>query len=217
MRLTSEQIECINQTLIEKGVNYDDIKLEVLDHIATEIESEMELSNNDFPMVYNQVFDNWSGEFKIKKDFFSLLSTYPKIVQSKMKNQFKKEIVFVVTSCVLLITGFQFIADTHSRLYFLKSINNILFYTYCTTGVIALLIKLWNLKSKATSTYKHLFDTRFTLLIIFLTIIIKSTVPHNLIDQNLYVGTASCFFVYFLSTIYVGVKHVQFQRKLAIQ
>jgi hypothetical protein len=217
MQLTAEQIECINQTLIGKGIKFDDIKLEVLDHIATEIENEMEATAKDFEVVYNEVLKNWSEEFKLTKDFFSLQSTYPKLVHSKLKNQLRSEIVLALTSSLLLIIGLQFVDDTEGKLQYLKLVNDVLFYTYCTTAAVALLIKLWNLKSKTTTTYKHLFDSRFTLLIIFLSIIINSSVPHDQTNQNLFVATISCFFVFLLSTIYVGMKHIQFQRKFSIQ
>lgn len=217
MQLTTEQIECINQTLIEKGIKFDDIKLEVLDHIATEIENEMEVSNNDFPIVYNQVFDNWREEFKLTRDFFSLQSTYPRLVNSKLKNQFKREVILSVVSSILLIISFQLVNNTQEKLEFIRLVKDVLIYAFCTTAAVALMIKLWNLKSKATSTYKHLFDSRFTVLIIFLTIIMNSTVPHDLTDQNLYVATISCLFVFFLSIIYVGMQHIQFNRKFSIQ
>ena len=217
MQLTTEQIECINQTLIEKGVKYDDIKLEVLDHIATEIENEMEVSNNDFPVVYNQVLNNWGEEFKLTRDFFSLHATHPKLVNSKLKNQFKKEVILSVVTSILLIISFQLIDNTQRKLEFIHKVKDVLFYAFCITGVIALLIKLWNLKSKATSTYKHLFDSRFTILIIFLSFIINPSIPSDLRNQNLWVATIGCFFVFLLSIIYLGMKHIQFQRKLSIQ
>jgi hypothetical protein len=44
MKLTNQQITTIEQTLVLNGVVYDDIKLELLDHIATEIESIMKAS-----------------------------------------------------------------------------------------------------------------------------------------------------------------------------
>ena len=216
MQLTTEQIECINQTLIGKGIKFDDIKLEVLDHIATEIENEMEVSNNDFPIVYNQVFENWSEEFKLTRNFFSIQSPYPKLVHSKLTNQFKKEVIIALVSSIVLIISFQFVAAAQGKLQFLRIINDVLFYTYFTTAAAALLIKLWNFKSKATSTYKHLFDSRFTVLIVFLSVVIRSSIPHDLTDQNLYVATISCLFVFFLSIIYVGMKHIQFNRKLSI-
>ena len=217
MQLTTEQIECINQTLIGKGIKFDDIKLEVLDHIATEIENEMEVSNNDFPIVYNQVFENWSEEFKLTRNFFSIQSPYPKLVHSKLTNQFKKEVIIALVSSIILIISFQFVAAAQGKLQFLRIINDVLFYTYFTTAAAALLIKLWNFKSKATSTYKHLFDSRFTVLIVFLSVVIRSSIPQDLTNQNLYVATISCLFVFFLSIIYVGMKHIQFQRKFSIQ
>ena len=45
MKLTAEQIAIIDQTLIDKGVVYEEIKLELLDHIVTDIELETEESN----------------------------------------------------------------------------------------------------------------------------------------------------------------------------
>ncbi|WP_016988952.1 hypothetical protein [Flavobacterium sp. ACAM 123] len=38
MKLTAPQIAFINETLVLNGLIYDDIKLEVMDHIASEIE-----------------------------------------------------------------------------------------------------------------------------------------------------------------------------------
>ena len=217
MKLTTEQIECINQTLISKGVKFDDLKLEVLDHIATEIENEMEVSNNDFPVVYNQVFDNWSEEFKLTRDFFSLQSTYPKIVHSKLKNKFQREVIISVVTSILLIISFQVVDNTQEKLEFIRLLKDVMIYIFCTTAAAALLIKFWNLKSKATSTYKHLFDSRFTLLIFLLSFIINPSIPHDLTNQNLFVATIGCFFVFLLSIIFLGIKHIQFQRKFSIQ
>ncbi len=38
MKLTTEQITQIEETLVLNGLIYDDIKLEITDHIASEIE-----------------------------------------------------------------------------------------------------------------------------------------------------------------------------------
>ena len=217
MQLTAEQIECIDQTLNEKGIKFDDIKLEVLDHIASEIENEMEVTNNEFPVVYNQVLNKWGEEFKLTRDFFSLQSTYPKLVNSKLKNQFKREVIISVVLSIILIIIFQLVDNTKEKLEFIRLMKDFLFYAFCTTGALALLTKFWNLKSKATTTYKHLFDSRFTVLIICLSFIINPNIPHDLRNQNLFVATIGCFFVFLFSILYLGVKHLQFQRKLPIQ
>jgi hypothetical protein len=217
MKLTTEQIECINQTLVKKGVKFDDLKMEVLDHIASQIEYEMATTQKTFPEAYNQVFDNWSEEFKLTRDFFSLQSTYPKLVHSKLKNQLQREVIISVVTSTLLIISFQVVDNTREKLEFIRLIKDIMIYTFCTTAAAALLIKFWNLKSKATSTYKHLFDSRFTLLIFLLSFIINPSIPHDLTNQNLFVATIGCFFVFLLSIIFLGMKHIQFQRKLTIQ
>ena len=38
MKLTQEQIEFIDSILLLNGIKYDDVKLEMMDHIASEIE-----------------------------------------------------------------------------------------------------------------------------------------------------------------------------------
>ena len=217
MKLITEQIECINQTLISKGVNFDDLKLAVLDHIASQIEYEMANTQKTFPEAYNQVFDNWSEEFKLTRDFFSLQSTYPKLVHSKLKNKLQREVIISVVTSILLIISFQVVDNTQEKLEFIRLMKDVMIYTFCTTAAAALLIKFWNLKSKATSTYKHLFDSRFTLLIFLLSFIINPSISHDLTNQNLFVATIGCFFVFLLSIIFLGMKHIQFQRKFSIQ
>ena len=217
MKLTTEQIECINQTLIKKGVKFDDLKMEVLDHIASQIEYEMATTQKTFPEAYNQVFDNWSEEFKLTRDFFSLKPIYPKLVHSKLKNQLQREVIISVVTSILLIISFQVVDNTQEKLEFIRLMKDVMIYTFCTTAAAALLIKFWNLKSKATSTYKHLFDSRFTLLIFLLSFIINPSISHDLTNQNLFVATIGCFFVFLLSIIFLGMKHIQFQRKFSIQ
>jgi hypothetical protein len=56
MRLTNQQTT-IEQTLVLNGVVYDDIKLELLDHIATEIESIID-SQFSFEENLKKVFAN---------------------------------------------------------------------------------------------------------------------------------------------------------------
>jgi hypothetical protein len=59
MRLTNQQITTIEQTLVLNGVVYDDIKLELLDHIATEIESIIDESQFSFEENLKKVFAKW--------------------------------------------------------------------------------------------------------------------------------------------------------------
>ena len=216
MKLTNQQITEIDETLVSKGIKYDDVKLEVLDHIASEIENEMEVTQKGFPEVFKQVFDSWSEEFKMTRAFFSLNTYYPKLAKSKFGNQLKSELIVALVFSLVLFSSFQLISDSNTKLEFLFWVKQVLFYTYFTTVAVALLIKYFTLKSKVTSTYKQLFDSRFAVSIIFLSVIFNDRIPQDPTNQNLFVLTIGCLFVFAASIVYVGVKHFQFQRKFSI-
>jgi hypothetical protein len=54
MQLTVEQISTINETLVLNGLVYDDVKMELLDHIASEIEQAWMIKNYNLKMLYKQ-------------------------------------------------------------------------------------------------------------------------------------------------------------------
>ena len=64
MKLTTEQVEDIENILNQKGIKYDDLKFEIVDHIASEIENEMEKSDTNFVETTAFVFTRWEPEFK---------------------------------------------------------------------------------------------------------------------------------------------------------
>ena len=59
MKLTTEQIAKIEETLVLNGVVYEDIKLELIDHIASEIENNIGENNILFEAAFYQTFENW--------------------------------------------------------------------------------------------------------------------------------------------------------------
>ena len=217
MKLTTEQIECINQTLIKKGVKFDDLKMEVLDHIASQIEYEMTTSQKTFPDAYNQVFERWNAEFEPTRAFFSLRTYYPKLARSKFGNQIKLEIFTTFTIAAVLFCSFQLVSDSNTKLQFIFWIKKVFFYAYIGTILSMFIFKFFNAKSKVSSTYKHLFDARFPSIFIWLTLIINDNIPQDTTNQNLFVLSMGCLFMYLLSTVYLGFKHYQFQKEISIQ
>lgn len=217
MKLTTEQIECIDLTLIKKGIKFDDLKMEVLDHIASEIEYEMAMSQKTFSEAYNQVFEQWEGEFKPTRAFFSLNTYYPKLARSKFGNEIKLELIVTIIISSLLLISFQLVSDSNAKLQFVFWIKKAFFYSYFGTIGLMLIFKFFNAKSKVSSTYKHSFDIRFSVIFIWLAIVFNDNIPQDKTNQNLFIATIGCLFVYLLSTIYLGFKHYQFQKKFSIQ
>lgn len=215
MKLTTEQIECINQILIAKGLNFDDLKVEVLDHIATEIENEMEVSNKDFPVVFNQVFENWNSELQPTRAFFSLNTYYPKLARNAFRNQIKIEIVTTIVLSLLLFFVFQLVSDSNSKLQFILWIKKVFFYTYIGTALMMFIFKFFNSKSKVSSTFRHSFDTRFPVIFVWLAFVFNDNIPQDATNQNLFVLSMGCLFMYLFSFIYLGFKHYQFRRRFS--
>jgi hypothetical protein len=217
MKLTNQQIECINQTLVKKGVKFDDLKMEVLDHIASQIEYEMIATQKTFPEAYNQVFERWNAELKPTRAFFSLNTYYPKLAKSKFGNQIKLEIIAVIAFSAVLFFSFQLMSDSNAKLQFILWIKKLLLYTYIGTILSMLVFKFFNAKSKVSSTYKHSFDMRFSVIIIWLGFVFTDNIPNDTTNQNIFVPAMGCLFVYLLFNLYLGFKHYQFQKKISIQ
>lgn len=61
-RLTTQQIQFIENALIEKCnfKDFDDVRLEVVDHIATEIEDELNHSEGTFHQAFVKVMNKWN-------------------------------------------------------------------------------------------------------------------------------------------------------------
>ncbi len=58
--LTNEQITFLDQFCEKKGVRYYDLRMEIVDHLATEIEAEMQQqADTDFPLLVQRVFESF--------------------------------------------------------------------------------------------------------------------------------------------------------------
>jgi hypothetical protein len=64
MKLTTEQIAKIEETLVLNGVVYEDIKLELIDHIASDIEELMIKQGVDFETARINAFDKWKAQLR---------------------------------------------------------------------------------------------------------------------------------------------------------
>lgn len=62
MKLTVEQIQIIETALNDKCnfKDFDDVRIELVDHIATEIEQELETNTNSFEQAFVRVMTRWN-------------------------------------------------------------------------------------------------------------------------------------------------------------
>jgi hypothetical protein len=217
MKLTAPQIALIDETLVLNGLTYDDIKLEVTDHIASEIEFVMEENSLSFEESTQMVFKKWEPELKLTNSFFTgINNSYPKIVLEKKITLVKKQ----------LFTGFLINATVLLLFLVLKEYYNPQFLTYqfqkggrllYIIGYFLLIVstfKIW--KSKLNTSFNHLFKTRVLIYLFYTYPIIFFTTPTTINNQVGLIFFESLMLFHLLISFQLVSKHNQFEKKIHI-
>jgi hypothetical protein len=222
MKLTAPQIALIDETLVLNGIVYDDIKLELLDHLASEIESEPSIENKSFETILKEVFNRWKPQ--LKPTSHKLLLGYgfsaPKIISDKFADDKKKELIGGGIIVGLFTVLILLIGNKYQSSSFLSGIVFVL----QTTSVVGVLLmisgKLFVLKSKTNTTHLLWFNKSFNLLLLYGVLIgfgffpiLRSNDNTDIKVGGLIVTLTYLFLIY--GTIRHFYKHFQFEKKLA--
>jgi hypothetical protein len=223
MRLTTEQITTIEETLVLNGVVYDDIKLELLDHIATEIESEASIEGKPFEVALKEVFEKWKPQLRPTSD--NLLLGYgflaPKIISDKFAEDRKKELIAAGIIVSLLTVLILWIWNKFQSFSVLSGIIFVLQTTSLVAAVLMISGRLFVLKSKINTTHLFWFNKSFNLLLLYGLLIGFNCFPILPSSKNtdIKVGGLITTLIY-LFLIYGSLKlfykHFQFEKKLSI-
>ena len=117
MELTKEQIQYIENRLENEGVKYWDIRIEMLDHIVTDVENQMQKSEKFNIAVQNSFIDlGWKNSFK------QLMERKQIQYQKNYKTLFVKGFKYFFTSLKTMTTYALFIACT----YYFSGSNSII-------------------------------------------------------------------------------------------
>lgn len=168
MKLTTEQITKIEETLVLKGLIYEDIKLEVTDHIASEIENKLENDQSNFIEAFEDVFSKWQNELKLTSNWWSSGFVAPKIVIDKYALQIKKQFKFALLYDLM----FSFLMVTITNIYPQEIAYTITktVYVACYSAIALMLVYYWfvNWKLKSKSIFGKIFRGHFFISIWFL-------------------------------------------------
>ncbi|TDE04325.1 hypothetical protein [Flavobacterium sandaracinum] len=218
MKLTEEHIAHIEETLVLNGLYFEDLKLEVTDHIASEIEILMEENTLPFEENFKLVLDKWKPQLQPSFSFLIGFAN-PKIMTTKCHELIKNKLLIVIciasftTSLVLLLTrNLEFLA-------FILEIQQV-FKTFIFV-VFCLVLSIWGLLSlsKRQTSFSYLIKKKSIGLFIFLFMIGIGLFPAQLNHTDFKIS----FVTIFISIIYVllagmylqlALKHFQFERKL---
>lgn len=223
MKLSIEQIRIIEDTLILNGLKFEDLKLEITDHIASEIEVLMEENVLSFEENLKLVFKKWrtqlqpSSSFWIRNNYKSI----PKIVLYKC-NKIIKRIVFLSFTIGFFASTLIVSIISKSENEELISVFNFSLKVLSITIIILLIFaryKVW--KSRYESTFGYLFNKNGFLQIINLAFIAIGVFRFrnvtSFFDSHfltiVFPLTIFCISVFYLNLAY---NHLKFNRKMAV-
>ena len=219
MKLTNQQLAQIDETLVLNGLNYDDLKLEITDHIASEIEEKIYNETSSFEVAFDEVFKKWKPE--LQPSFSGLIGfTNPRIMTVKCHKIVKRQLITVITISSLITLALMVFIRNSSYGLVLTNIQGVLrsfvLIEFC------LVILVWALiwRSKHQTTYSYLMKKKSFGLIIFLFMIGIGGFPVRLNHQDAKIAFVSVFFsiTYVLITgiyLQLAYKHFEFEKKLS--
>ena len=219
MKLTTEQLAQIDETLVLNGLNYDDLKLEVTDHIASEIEILMEENTLSFNENQKIVFEKWKPE--LRPTFSFLIGfTNPRIMTVKCHKVVKRQLFTAITiSSLITFVLIVFVRNSSYGLILTNiqgALRSFVLVEFC------LVILAWGLiwQSKHQTTYSYLMKKKSFGLIIFLFMIGNGLFPVMLNHPDTKIAFVSFFSVitYVLITgiyLQLAYKHFRFEKILS--
>jgi hypothetical protein len=223
MKLTTEQIATIEETLVLNGLVYQDVKLELLDHIASEIEEKMSNEEISFELVFKEVFDKWKPELRPASYGLWLGRGYsgPKIIMDKMAMYTKSRFWYITLGAIpltLIAKVFIHFFSTETFIYFFTKGIRILFLAEVFFVMIAWII-IWKFKSKTT--FSYLFKKRSVLVFFQPLFLGVGLVPIKLmnIDVDVQIGFLYVFFIillFFMIDFVLVFRHIRAIKKLSL-
>ncbi len=182
MKLTTEQINQIDTFLERNDVKYLDIKLELLDHIASQIEALISDQNSSFEEALTIITTHWKPRFRSSTSFLiGLFYSFPQIVLDRLLARMKKYHLFIFCFSVFIyIPMFYYKVHFHS---FLVPFNQLIDIITIVSSVVICFIGIRiNIHTKPTS-YRFLVNQSAPIIILSFFILL---LDHQVIEFKLF-------------------------------
>ncbi|WP_299057609.1 hypothetical protein [uncultured Polaribacter sp.] len=169
MELTKEQLLQIDNYLKEKKFDFIDLKIEVLDHIISDIES-LVIKGYTFSEAFIMVKIRWEKHFRETSSFyFGLQFSESKIVVKKAKKIFKKYyFIYLATYIFPLILFKKIPFKVENQMG--EAISTLTRSLAVLATIYILYMVLKTTQTKVKSTYRFILKTQY-LGVIFLVIL----------------------------------------------
>jgi hypothetical protein len=216
MKLTNQQIAQIEETLVLNGIVYDDIKLEVLDHIATEVQMLMDENTLSFDDNFKIAIDKWSQELKPSYSIYTGLNVkYPKIVLDKKVSAIKKQLFINFSISLIFLSTFLVLSTFYNAkllTYYFQVGARFVFIT----GYLLLIFNTIRIRnSKINMSFYSQHKNRVAIYISWIYPFCFINTPADSTNQIMLVFTCSIMLLHLLFSSRLAMKHFEFEKKLS--
>lgn len=165
MKLTVEQIDKIDVVLDKLGLDFLDFKLEIKDHIACEVEEEIEMNQSDFNSAFILVLERWESKLVLTESLLiSNKRSFPKIVIDQL---FKRFLIYNITLAVSILFGvliyINFLKDFVNDSLYVNFFNWIFISCFLIFSAFKLIIYFKKIKTS----YSYMFNQNFWLFTLY--------------------------------------------------
>lgn len=196
MKLTKEQIDFIDNYLKNSGVNYIDIRYEMVDHIATELEMNLAdcggdiLPDEDFREHFKAYMTENKGQF---------LASNKEFAKTARKRAFKLILKNIVRPTSLLLTPLLFIVLYKViPMAGIETVKDILHITYTVLLIAVVLFDKFNYKTKTEKF--SVVDKMISGCLIAVYVVFVFIRPDKIISNPLWLSAYYTLFIAFITT-----------------
>ncbi len=225
MKLTTEQIAKIEETLVLNGLIYQDVTLEIVDHIASEIEERMSHEEISFEIVYKSVFEKWKSALEISSSYAWLGAFFKasRFVVDKLVIYSKRQTLNILFSALTFGFLLVFILLSTLEKQTFEAISFALkgAYLVLMVSTIISLFLIW--RSVIKTTYGRLFLFRGWLVFLFFLQfnIYNDPLKHFNASHSFWRNVIGCVllcypFTYSLFQLMMASEHFRIVKKLKI-
>lgn len=220
MKLSEEQLERIeNKLYTDYDFYYDDAKYEVIDHIASEIENEMQ--NISFETALEQVFSKW--EHSLQETEWSGMHFYGKIkmplfYKKRLQQSFRNDLFLWICVSVSLPLFLYVLQDTME----IETINTTVFIYKIAVFAIAVFLNKYTLEKYQNGEYTTVYGqiaafankknlVGLVILAFYLIYMQRSALTYREQSFNLFLGNIVFFNLFYFMFI---IKYCNYFRHL---
>lgn len=228
MKLSREQIAKIEETLILNGVVYEDIKLELIDHIASDIEEIMLNQEVVFEIALINAFDKWKLQLRPTSNPFwaPFWLNGPKLLLDKWVKESKQQIFYwCLLSIIISLLTAWIIMQNKSNMFLIQLGQG---YEILIIVLIVFLFigRYFIFKSPTKTVFSYMFNVHCVGSFLILAIQLFGiefdsyfifAVNQKFIIRRLFfsVFINIWYIVYSIYSFYFLFNHFQFERKLS--